>query len=143
MIFDTIKTYAATGLAIALAAALAWGGVQTLRLSELKRQNAEALAKATQQARDKEEAWQSDAAVADGVHDEEIARINREHVAALRGLRNRAAARLPKTPAACAGASPASLAAPDSAVALGWGAEFDSLRTEYIKCKAGAEMIRR
>lgn len=41
MILDTIKTYAASGLALALVASLAWGGMQTARLSASKRDAAE------------------------------------------------------------------------------------------------------
>jgi hypothetical protein len=104
---------------------------------------AQALAKATQAAREKEQNWQSDAATADKVHDEEIARIHAQHLRDLERLRDRAPKRLPETPAACAGASPAALSTPDSAVVTGWGAEFDSLRAEYAKCKDNSDSLRR
>lgn len=94
------------------------------------------------QAKERESQWQQDANTADEVHDEEIKRIHSEHLRDLERLRNRAAKRLPETPASCAGASPAALSAPDSAVVVGWGAEFDSLRAEYIKCTSIVDSMR-
>jgi hypothetical protein len=139
VIFDTIKTYAATGLAIALVGALAWGGIQTYRIRGIELKATQELKKATDAARIKEQNWQSDAATADEVHDEELNRIHDQHLRDLERLRDRAPKRLPATPKSCAGASPAALSAPDAAVVVGWGAEFDSLRAEYIKCKSAVE----
>lgn len=127
-------------LFVALGGAYATGRWQQYS-SDQKTHTAEAL-KATEKARQTEANWQSDAAVAEGIHDEEIARINAQHLRDLDRLRNRAAKRLSETPAACAGSSPAALSTEDSAVVVGWGAEFDSLRAEYAKCKADAESVR-
>lgn len=58
-----------------------------------------------------------------------------QHVAALASLRNRAPGRMPAAASpACNGASPASLAAPDASVAIGFAVEFDQLREDYAAC---------
>lgn len=128
-------------VALALLAGSYGGGRWQQWRSDDKAQAA-AILKSTQDARTKESNWQSDAATADEVHDEELSRIHAQHLRDLERLRNRTAERLPATPASCAGASPAALSAKDSAVAVGWGAEFDSLRSEYSKCKSAVERIR-
>lgn len=102
-----------------------------------------ALAKAVDKAREREQAWQSDAATIEEVHATELREVNAAHLRALDGLRNRAPVRMPAaSQPACAGASPASLSAPDSAVAIGWGAEFDALRADYQACKAWIGEVR-
>jgi hypothetical protein len=74
--------------------------------------------------------------------DADIARTESDLAAARRELRNRAAVRLPETPAACAGASPGALAAEDAEVALGYGAEFDRLRANYALCREFAYPVK-
>jgi len=139
MILAFVQRYALAASLTLAAAGWAAAGVQTLRLSSLKLKNAEALAYEQTKARTIEQNWQQDAATADEVHDDEIARIHSEHLRDLERLRQRAAKRLPATPESCAGASPAALSSEDSSVVVGWGAEFDTLRADYAKCKAAVE----
>jgi hypothetical protein len=62
-------------------------------------------------------------------------RLAADHVAALASLRNRPPSRLPAAASpACNGASPASLATEDAAVAVGFAVEFDQLREDYAAC---------
>lgn len=140
MILAFIQRYLTAGLAFLALTGWFYGGIQTYRLQGLKLKNAEATGKAEKAARNKEAQWQQDAATADEVHDEEVTRIHAEHVRDLERLRNRPAKRLPETPASCSGASPTALSAEDSAVARGWGTEFDLLRAEYQKCFSANEM---
>jgi hypothetical protein len=51
---DWLKSYALAGALIVAAGGLAWGGVQTYRLRGMQLEAAQALAKATQAAREKE-----------------------------------------------------------------------------------------
>lgn len=124
-------------LVAAFFAGLAFGGSGAWKIQSW-RHDAQLLAQQTK-ADERESQWQQDANTADEVHDEEIKRIHAEHLRDLERLRNRPAKRLPATPESCSGASPTALSAEDSAVARGWGAEFDNLRAEYIKCKAAVE----
>lgn len=109
-----------------------------------RRKATEALLKATQQARDTESQWQSNVEALNAQHQTEIDRVAAERDSAVASLRNRPAQRLPAaSQPACAGASPAALAAPDAAVALGFAADHDKLRADYIECKGWIEALRR
>ena len=140
---DWVKSYS---IYIALAvAALGWAawGWQTVRLSSLKESIAVAEAKAQKDARAKEAEWSLLYKETSDVQAQTLRNIAAERDTALLGLRNRPRERLPQTPLACAGASPAALSAEDSAVAIGWGAEFDTLRANYADCKAKIEGLTR
>lgn len=101
-----------------------------------------ALLKSTQHAREVEADWQVNTQAQQELHDEELRRIAAQHVRDLAGLRNRSPERMPAAAAvACNGASPASIAAPDAAVALGFAAEFDELRSDYAACRGWVETV--
>lgn len=143
MIFDPVKSYA-TYLLLALAAAgWATAGLQTYRVRGLKLEKAEAIVKAVEAARAKESEWSLLYKETSDVQAQTLRNIAAERDAALLGLRNRPRERLPQTPQSCLGASPAALSAEDSAVVIGWGAEFDTLRANYADCKAKIEGLTR
>lgn len=111
-------------------------------------QSDEKTAKATQldltnAARQQEQNWQINTEALQEVKDEELRKVGAQRDAALASLRQRAQQRLPDAAqASCAGASPAALAAPDAAVALGYAAEFDALRAEYSTCRSWAQTLK-
>lgn len=99
---------------------------------------------AVEAAREKEANWQTDVAALVEVKDDETRRLTAALDAARRELRNRAPERMPAaSAAACAGASPAALSAPDADVALGLAAEADRLRADLQACRGWIEAVTR
>lgn len=102
-----------------------------------------ALAKAVDKAREREEAWRSDAATIEGVHDEELRRIAAQHVRDLAGLR-RAANRLPET-ATCAadgsGATGRQLSQPDAQFLVGLAAAADATAADLRSCQSWVKSV--
>jgi hypothetical protein len=97
--------------------------------------------KATQAARDREAAWQSDAQTITEVHDEELRRIAAQHDRDLAGLRNRAA-RLPEAArASCAGATGAELSSRDAADLVGLATRADAVRADLEACRAWVKAV--
>lgn len=88
--------------------------------------------------------WQKHAQSLNEARNEELRMVADRHARALAGLRNRAPARMPAaSEPACAGASPAALAAPDAAVVTGFADEFDRLRADYAACVGWVEAVTR
>lgn len=140
MIVATLQRYA---LAIALgAAALGWAaaGVQTVRYAWHMEADAKAEGKAQKAAREKEDEWALIYQESTSVKETQLSTLRTDLAAAVAdSMRLRTKQRLPKTPASCAGSSPAALAAEDANVALGFAAEFDELRANYADCKVKIE----
>lgn len=108
-----------------------------------KAEHTEALLKATNEARLKEQEWQERTLEIANEKEAELRSIAAERDRAIAGLRKRVPQRLPETPSSCAGASPAALSAEDGAVALRLAAEADELRSNYSACKAWVESVTR
>jgi hypothetical protein len=140
---DWIKSYALAGALIVAAGGLAWGGIQTYRIRGMELEAAQALAKATQAAREKEAEWQLIYKETNDVKESELRSVAADRDRALASLRNRPRERLPQTPAACAGASPAALSEQDAGVVVRLAAEADELRANYAACRAWVEAVRR
>ena len=100
-----------------------------------------ALQRAQTKADEIEKTWRLNTDALTEVKDEELRRISLERDRYLAGMR-RAAARLPKTPDSCAGASPAALSAPDATVALRIASDADELRASYAQCKGFVDSLR-
>lgn len=128
-------------LFVALGGAYATGRWQQYQSDE-KTHTAEII-KATEKARQTEANWQSDAAVAEGIHDEEIARINDRLADALERLRKRPD-RLPAAATtACEGATGAQLSGPDAGFLEREAARADSLRAALGECYGWIDAVRR
>lgn len=131
-------------LALLLACAMSYGAG---RWQQWRADEAGAVAErlaATEQARAKEADWQSDVEVLNEVHQTERSRIAAAHHDAVASLRQRPRERLPEaaTPA-CAGASPAALAADDAEFLVRLAADADALRAEYAACRGWIEAVTR
>lgn len=102
--------------------------------SNLKAQ-AEAKFTASESARLRERAAQVSVQRIQDEKDATYRQVSADLHRALERLRDRTPSRLPAAASpACNGASPASLAAEDASVAIGFAVEFDQLRADYAAC---------
>jgi hypothetical protein len=132
-----------TQLYIAVAiflAGLAAGGTGAWKVQAWRHDAAELAAK---KAADQKEAnWRADAETIEEVQSNEVDRLNAEHLAALRRVRNRYA-----VPAAAGSSQPAAsapiLLESGAAAVAGLEADAERVRIDYAACRAWVEAVRR
>jgi hypothetical protein len=122
-----------------LAGAYGTGRWQQWRSDEKAQVNA--TLKATQAARDREAAWQSDAQTITEVHDGELRRIAAQHARDLAGVRDRAA-RMPEAArASCAGVTGAELSSRDAVDLVGLATRADAVRADLEACRGWVKAV--
>jgi hypothetical protein len=141
---DWFRNYALAGALIVAAGGLAWGGIQTYRIRGMQLEAAQALAKATQAAREKEQNWQSDAATVEEVHADELRKVTAARDRAIADSVRERSKRLPEAArSSCAGTTGRELSAADAEAFIRLAADADATRSDLAACRAWVEAVRR